>query len=101
MAMSLRIIALAVERQVFFRGEFAGVEPMRGTERDLHSEEIFSSVPVLGKKIVALMQADAIERQLLPDPFVNVAGQILRRDGLIDQGQDFVIQILVIELVSQ
>ena len=98
-AVPQRVIALAVKRKVLFRGELAGVQAVSGAEWNLQSKKIFSSVPVFGKKIVALVQSHAIEPQLFAHPFVNVTGEILGRDRLIYQGQHLVIQILVIEFV--
>ena len=39
---------------------------------------------MLGKKIAALVQADAIDPHFFADPLVNVARQILGGDGLIE-----------------
>ena len=49
------VIAFAVKGKVVFRGEFTGVQSVSGAERNLQSKEIFSSLPMLGKKIVTLV----------------------------------------------
>ena len=55
MAMPERVIAFAVKRNVLFWGKFTGVQSMSGAEWNLQSKKVFSSLPVLGKKIVAFV----------------------------------------------
>ena len=83
MAVAERIIAFAVERHVFLRGQFLAVQTVGGAEWKLQSQEMFSFLPVLGKKIGALMQTNPMKWQGLAHALLNVAREILRRDWLI------------------
>src|SRR5712691_11806288 len=101
MAVAEGIAALPVELRVLRIGKFVGLETMRRAERHLHSEENAFIIPNLGEKIVALVQANAVERQTRVDALVNVTGQTLGRGRPVFHTGDLLVQVSMVEFGMQ
>src|ERR1043166_6406806 len=61
MAMSGRVVALAVKVPVLRIGKRGRMKPMGSIERHAHSQKHAFVVPDFGEKILALMQPDSIQ----------------------------------------
>src|SRR4051812_36916035 len=99
MAVPEWIIALSIQFDVLFRGEVVCLEAMRRIKREAHPKEKSLLAPDLGKKILPLMQAHAMEWQDGLDALVDIRGQALRRHGPTFHGRQVVIQIAVIQFL--
>src|SRR5712691_1678241 len=100
-AMAKRVVAPAIKLRVFGFGKQDSPEAMGGAERHLHSKKNAFVVPYLGKKVVALVQAHAMQRQERVDAFVNVPGETFGRDGTAFQTGNLLVQMPVIEFRPQ
>src|SRR6266568_1403734 len=74
---------------------------MRSAKRHPHSKKNAFVVPYLGEKIVALMQAHAMQRHERVDALVDVTGETFGRDGSAFQPGNLLVQIPVIEFRPQ
>ena len=54
-AVPFRVVAFAVKGKVFSRGELICMQAVSGAKGNLHSQKISSSLPILGKEIIALI----------------------------------------------
>jgi hypothetical protein len=78
MTVPARIIAFAVERDIFRFGKPRGVEPVRGMESAAHPEKKISVAPVFGKKILTLMQSNSMQRKHARHALEEISRQTFR-----------------------
>src|SRR5438093_6003026 len=100
-AMTTWIVAFAIEICVFAFGERGGMQSMRRVERHLQSQKSRTVSPRFRKKIFALMQTNAVQRNYCVHAFVDVSGQTFGCNGTFFQPDDLFIQIAMIEFGAQ
>src|SRR6266487_1084597 len=101
MAMTQRIVALAVELCVFGIGKSSSAQTVCRIKYHPRPKEDGSVLPHLGKKICALVQAYTIQRSHRARPSKYVIAQTLRCDRTIGQTCNVFIEIAVVEFVLQ
>ncbi len=74
------------------------MQSMGSAEVHPHSEKNTFVIPNLRKKIVALVQSDAVKPKDGIDPFVNVFGQTFSCDWTALQRGHFLVQMTMVEL---
>src|SRR5262245_47813369 len=84
MAMPAGVIAFTIEGRIHLRIKLVAVQAMSGGKRRLQTKKILSTIPILGKKIVTLIEAHSMDAYFFADSFVDVTGEILGRNRLID-----------------
>src|SRR6478735_2546240 len=62
-AVSARIVAFAVKRNVFGRGKRRSMKAVRRAEGPPHPKEGLAHLPILGEEIVSLVQPDTMQWQ--------------------------------------
>src|SRR6266550_4798778 len=77
------IVALPIELGVLRVRKRGCMQSVRGVKRHLQSQKNHIAFPCFRKKIVALVQADTLQRHHSADAFVDVCRQALRRNGTI------------------
>src|SRR6266487_1536944 len=83
MTVTERIIALAIKPCVLRIGKRGCMQSVCRVKRHLQSQKNRVALPCFRKKIVALVQTDALERHHCVHAFVDVSRQTLGRDGTI------------------
>src|SRR5947207_1596971 len=83
MTVAARVIAFAVELDVFFGAERFAFQAMGRTKSVAKTEEKFLTGPGLREKVRALMEANATDRDGSGGATVNVSGERFSRDRLI------------------
>src|SRR5438094_6290020 len=83
MTMTMEIVALPVELRVLGIRKSGGVQSMRGVERHLQPEKNSFAFPHFRKKIIALVQAEAMQRQTSVYALVDITGEALSRHRTI------------------
>ena len=71
------VVAFAVEVGVLGHRKCRSVEAMSGTERATQAEKKIFVAPIFGKEIVALVEADALQRESAHHPLEKILRQAL------------------------
>src|SRR3954466_4494859 len=101
MSMTADVVAFAIERRVLFCRKFFAVQTVGRAERCLQAEQKKIPVPVLRKKIRALVQPDSFRPDALGCAPINMAGEGFGCDWLLGQSRNLAVQVLVVELGAE
>ena len=96
-----RVVAFAIKSSILAIRKSGSVQAMGGTKWPAQTEENGFVIPEFRKKIVTLMQSNAVQRQERIDTVIHVIGQTLSRHRAIFHSRHLFIQISMIELGAQ